>query len=223
MLFETYVILLEKDIKRVDLFEFNKKNFNFINKFSALNSKDNYNDACNINKINNFNKDIIVNDKLKGKLGCNLSHQLLWEKCLYSNCNWFLILEDDVLINNNNNNIIEIINKIIEYSNINNNDFIQLDIRKHHLNAQCKFDMLEINNLFKMKPQCGLGSYLLNKKCINYFKTFYPFEYYIDVYTNDLNHINNLNSLCYVNNIFINLGKHREIDNNSKLGSNIYE
>ncbi len=58
---------------------------------------------------------------MKGKLGCNLSHQLLWEKCLHSNSEWFLILEDDVLINNNNN-IIEIINKIIEYSDINNNN-----------------------------------------------------------------------------------------------------
>ena len=51
-----------------------------------------------------------------------------------------------------------------------------------------------------MKPQCGMSAYLINKTAIKHFFSFLPWNKYIDVYTSDINNINKLNSLCYINN-----------------------
>ena len=223
ILFNAYIFVYEKNIKRMNNYENIKKKISYIKKIESFDSINEKNNCIKINSIFNFNCENIINDKLKGKFGCNLSQQILWLNHLKSDKKWLLILEDDTNININN--IIEfnnILNKIINFADNNNSHFIQLETREHHIPDQLKQDKTIIPNLYKMKPQCGMSAYLINKKAIKYLFSFLPWDKYIDVYTSDINNINKLNSLCYVNNIFKTLGAQRQIDKNSKLGSIIY-
>ena len=123
---------------------------------------------------------------------------------------------------NNINEFNNVLNTLIDFANNNKNHFIQLETRNHHLPGQLEQDKTIIPNLYKMKPQCGMSAYLINTTAIKHFFSFLPWNKYIDVYTSDINNINKLNSLCYINNIFKTLGAQRQIDTKSQLGSIIY-
>lgn len=223
ILFDVYMFVYEKHNKRLANYESVKQKIPYIKKLSSFDSINEQQNSININSIFNFNTENIINDKLKGKLGCNLSQQILWLNHLKSDKEWLLILEDDTDININNiNEFNNLLNMLIDFANNNNNHFIQLETRNHHLPGQLEQDKTIIPNLYKMKPQCGMSAYLINKTAIKHFFSFLPWNKYIDVYTSDINNINKLNSLCYINNIFKTLGAQRQIDTKSQLGSIIY-
>ena len=218
-----YMVVYEKNKKRLENYDRIKQVLPSLKKFKAIDSINEKNNSIKINEKNNFNTDKIVNDKLKGKLGCNLSQQILWMNHLKNDKDWLLILEDDTEIFVDNSSIFdEKINKLIDFADKNNSNFIQLEVRNHHLKEQIKYPQTEIKNLYIMKPQCGMSAYLINKKAINYFFNLLPWEKYIDIYTSDKNNISKLKSLCYVNDIFKTGGAQRWIDKKSKLGSIIY-
>jgi GR25 family glycosyltransferase involved in LPS biosynthesis len=222
-LFDMKMIVFEKDEQRNQNFTNTKNRLSFLKKFPAIDSVNNIEDSNKINKQHNLNTEYITKHKFKGKLGCNLSHQMIWKEHLENEMDWILILEDDTdVIVSDSNNFVKIINEIIKYANKNNNHFVQLETRNHHLPDQLKQKKTKVDGLFQMKPQCGTGAYLINKYAIEYFFQFLPWDKFIDVYTNNILHIQKLNSLCLINTIFKTMGAQREIDNNSKYDSIIY-
>lgn len=221
-MFDTYMIVYEKNIERVKNFNNMKNKISFIEKFNAIDSIYNNKEVLLLNEKLNLNTINIINSNFKGKLGCNMSHQLLWINHLKSVNDWLLILEDDTNIEINNElEFKNIINKIIkEAENINSN-FIQCEIRNHHLEEQKKYNRIS-ENLYKLKPQCGMSAYLVNKNTCKYLIKYNPLNVYVDVLTNNNEIIYNLNSSCFINNIFKTLGAQRYIDKKSLLGSIIY-
>ena len=221
--FDIYMCVYEQDTKRLENYKCTKNKIPSLQKFSSIDTINERLKGISINTEHKFNNEIIVNDKLKGKLGCNLSHQIIWLNHLNSDHDWVLILEDDTKVSvMNENELCETMEKIINYANDNNTHFIQLETRNHHIQEQLKQTQTQIENLFTMKPQCGTSAYLINKVAIRYILSLCPWNKYVDVYTSDINIITKLNSLCYINTIFKTLGSQRQIDKNSQLGSIIY-
>jgi len=211
-----WVIVFEKNKQRVQNFENSKQKLPFLQKFPAV---DTINEKGKWKK-NDLNTKKIMNDKLKGKPGCNLSHQLLWKNHLETDKEWLLVLEDDTYVDIDNiDEFIQTMNRLIKFDT----SFIQLETRKHHLEDQKKYPQKEIEGLFQMKPQCGTSAYLISKKGIQYFFSFLPWDKYIDVYTCGKESIEKLKSLCYVNKYFYTVGSQRMIDKDSQMGSLIYE
>lgn len=115
----------------------------------------------------------ILTDNLyltRGQIGCYFSHKKCYEKCLKSNCNYVLILEDDVqLYPDFDKKINEILNKI---KTINDFDFLYLS--RSEINFE---NMYEINNKYYFDTEiyspkyCGYGfhSYILSKNGCNKF------------------------------------------------------
>ena len=223
-LFEIVMFVFEKNPDRVKNYENVKNKIPYLLKLSSIDSINNFNNAVKINNKFNFNTNKIIYDKLKGKLGCNLSQQRLWHNHLKNGKkNWILILEDDTNVSFDNITIFNnTLNSIINYADKNCSHFIQLEVRNHHLPGQLQQQKTSIPNLYKMKSQCGMSAYLINKKAIKYFFDFLPWDLYIDLYTNIEPHLTNLKSLCYVNPFFKTLGAQREVDRSSELGSIIY-
>lgn len=220
--FNIYMIVYEKNEKRVNNYLSQKEKLCDLQKFSAIDSINDHNNSIKLND-NKLNDNKIVNDKLKGKLGCNLSHQLLWLKHLESENNWVLIVEDDTDINLKNlHDFYKEINNLINIADTNNSHFIQLEIRSHHLVDQLKQDKLNLKNLYKMKPQCGTSAYLISKQGVNLCFESLPWNEYIDVVINTATKIDELNALCYKNDIFKTIGASRQVDKRSQLGSIIY-
>ena len=201
-MFDTYMIVYEKNTKRIENFNNMKQKISYIQKFNAVDSINNIKEVLSLNNKFNLNTRNIIDCKFKGKLGCNISHQLLWMNHLQSMNEWLLILEDDTYIEINDDlELKNIINKIIkEAENISSN-FIQCETRKHHLEGQKIYDKIS-KNLYKLKPQCGTSAYLINKKACKCFIECYPLNIYVDVLTNNNEIIHNLNSTCFINNIF---------------------
>lgn len=201
-LFNIWMIVFEKNKKRLENYERLNKKFNCI-KFSAIDTINYFNKYSRIALEKNYTtKDYLKEiSNIHGKLGCNLSHQILLEKILKeSNTDWNLIIEDDIdLINYD----LSKINKIIEKANENNSNYIQLYTHKKFLNKQINSEKI-YDNLYKMINQWGTVAYFINKKGIKIFKDNFPIDKNIDFYFNTL--IPNLNSLCWINNIFINQG-----------------
>lgn len=223
MLFDAYMVVFSKNGKRLQNFNKNKLKFSILNYWEA---SDTINDGVNQQIINtkyNFNTTTIVKDKLKGKLGCNLSHQLLWKHCLSnSRKEWFLITEDDVIIQGNEDQIKKQIDEMLVYCNTNDIHYIQLDVRHQHKQRQLNCNKLLIKDLYEMSPQCGTGAYLINRVGINIMLDITPWNKYIDVHLNDVKNMKLLKSACLINEIFVNKGNHRQIDKNTEFGSILY-
>jgi GR25 family glycosyltransferase involved in LPS biosynthesis len=217
--FNTYMIVYEKDVKRME----NYKNINSqlgCIKFSAIDSINYFEKYSKLALEEKYTTEKYLNNikKIPGKLGCNLSHQMLLEKILKdSSTEWNLILEDDVSINNFD---LEVINNIIEKANDNNSNYIQLYTNERFIEKQKK-QMCIDNNLYKMIPQWHTTAYFINKSGINIVKNSYPIVMNIDLHFNSL--IKELNSLCWINAIFYNEGAKHSNDNNSLYGSLIYD
>lgn len=217
--FNSYMIVYEKNEKRLENYE-NVKNLLKCEKFSAIdtiNFYEKYADFALKNKYT-IQRYLNLNEKFPGKLGCNLSHQLLLEQILKeSSTDWNLILEDDVCLNNFN---LDELNELLEIANMKKSNYIQLYTNPQHINKQ-KIAKQINNNLYEMIYQSGTLAYFINKKGINILINKYPLEKNIDFVYSGL--IRPMKSLCWLNNTFINMGSVYQNDKSNSLGSIIWD
>jgi GR25 family glycosyltransferase involved in LPS biosynthesis len=192
--------------------------------FEAFDSINEYEKFKEIAINNNFFTPKYLNycNMLKGKLGCAMSHITVMYKFLkYSNKNWLLVLEDDIELNNYNEFII---NDLIGIAEKVNSNYIQLFTNKKYINIQIQQpklclikNKLDTYGLFKMIPQWGGLAYLINKKAIQFILSQIPFDDNNDVIISK--YVNELNSLCLLNNLIINKGADDANDKSSEFGS----
>tara|TARA_B110000971_G_scaffold198512_1_gene215172 strand:- start:839 stop:1504 length:666 start_codon:yes stop_codon:yes gene_type:complete len=216
------MIVYEKNIDRLNNYKKINKDID-CNKFSAIDTITYYDKYLKFSLDNNYTTINYINKykHLPGKLGCNLSHQLLLENILQnSSTDWNLILEDDIKLNNYDEDIIQ---EILKQANNNNSKYIQLYTNNKFLKEQKKQKKV-FHNLYKMNPQWHTTAYFINKSGINILIKNYPIIKNIDIEFGIL--INELNSLCWINNIFLNLGskdsKNKKSDDNN-FGSLIWD
>jgi len=159
----------------------------------------------------------------RGKLGCSMSHIYLWNKFLRtSNQDWLLVLEDDIGLNNYNDNFF---NKLVENATKLNSNYIQLFTNNKYINEQSKKEnkIIDISNgdsvytLYKMIKQWGGLAYMINKKGIELLLSKLPYDDNNDVIISK--YINELNSICLINNLIINKGADDAKDTKSEFGS----
>lgn len=210
------------------VFTLNKKRLDNYNKIKKITNCELF-EA--IDTINNYPiyKNLALNMKLTtqpyldkyrhlpGKLGCNMSHQLLLLTIAKRNTKWNLVLEDDVSINNFN---INKINNVIQMAEKNNSHYVQLVTHHQYINRQKRSKYIG-NNLYKMIPQYHTTAYLIDnigaKKVIDRF----PINKNIDLAYGE--YIRDLNSLCWINDIFVNSGSKDAVELKSEFGSLIWE
>tara|TARA_B100001287_G_scaffold253183_1_gene235668 strand:- start:9632 stop:10306 length:675 start_codon:yes stop_codon:yes gene_type:complete len=218
--FETWMIVFCEDKNRV-------KYYNQINKqirtnlFSAIDSIHYYDKWANLALSKDYCTIYYKKqcDSKKGKMGCNLSHQMLLETVLNeSKSNWNLILEDDVSINVDK--FLKDVNIILKTADDNNSLFIQLYTHPKFHQLQIKQTCL-YENLYKMTFQWGTCGYFIHKKAINDFVKSYPLCENIDIEFGKK--ISRWKSLCWLNNGIVTEGAIDVNDNKSKLGSIIYK
>ena len=157
----------------------------------------------------------------RGKLGCNLSHQVLLKNFLKDGVtNWLLVMEDDITLNGYDENKI---NKILHHADSIGSKFIQLYTHP-------KFNKVQFNDnnlsdpktkLFKMLPQWGTVAYLIHVEAISSIINSYPIETNMDYVYNS--NINNFNSLCLYERMFFTAGNLDGDGNNGKMGSLIWD
>ena len=139
--------------------------------------------------------------KLKGKLGCNMSHLLILKNFINENkYDWLLVLEDDISINKYNDNIIKL---LIEKVQTYNSNFIKLYVNPKLIHKQILTDRKEAN-IYQMINQLDANAYLINKAGAEYIISKTPIDIDIDLFYST--NIKELNALTFINNIFINLG-----------------
>jgi len=214
------MIVYSKSIPRLINYFNQKKIINELDIFNAIDSVSNYEIYKNFALSNNlikpklieFIENTYVNNKpLYGILGCYLSHIFILNDFINNpNYNWLLVLEDDIQINYVNINIL-----VQEAESINSN-FIQLYTHPRFISDQLKEPLLT-PHLRKMAKQWGTQSYLINKKAVEFILKLIPSSDAIDIIFNE--NINNLNSTCFLNNNFINIGSYDCKLQNDELGS----
>jgi len=194
--YNSFMIVYEKNQKRAENYKKIKKITN-CQKFSAIDTINEYEKYVKFALENNYTDQTFVNYYChqKGKLGCNLSHQLLLKEILKnSSTEWNLILEDDVVLKDYE---IEKVNHIIKKADENESHYIQLYTHPQFENDQQKTEKID-ENLFKLIPQWGAVAYLINKTGIKMILD-KPLCGYIDCVITDMKE---LNSMCYLNTIF---------------------
>lgn len=103
----------------------------------------------------------------KGAIGCALSHKLIYEKILYGNDDYALILEDDIWFANNfTTKLLAIIMDMPKFD--------VLFIGYHHTRNNDKKYMKVDTEIY------GLFGYIINKKAAKKFIELFPLTYQID-------------------------------------------
>ena len=211
--YNSYMIVYEKDQKRAD-------NFIKINeitncqKFSAIDTINEYEKYVKFALENNYTNQAFINNTshLKGKLGCNLSHQLLLKEILKnSSTDWNLILEDDVVLKDYD---VEKLNHIIKKADENESHYIHLHSHTSFKEIQKKRKQID-DNLYELIPQWGTVSYLINKTGIKMILE----KPLCGVIDETITRIKELNGLCFLNNIFKTGGSTDPRDKTSAFGS----
>jgi GR25 family glycosyltransferase involved in LPS biosynthesis len=214
------MIVYTKSEKRITNYSDIKIYFKNLNKFDAINGLNEYTKYKEIALKNNYLSNDYINycDKLQGKLGCNLSHIFLLKQFLEKNeAEWLLVLEDDLKLNNFNEKIIDL---LIFIANKNNSNFIQLFTGLKFIENQKKAKKIR-SYMYEMIPQWYTLAYLINRKGIETVLSKLPWNNNVDIIFS--NYIKELNSICFINNIFINDGSLDSKDNKSNFGSLIWK
>lgn len=186
--------------------------YDSINSFAACKAEAKKKNLCTEEYIKN------CESNRKGNLGRCISHLLVLKQFILDrNFEWLLLLEDDTELHNfKEKNISDLIEKAI----INESKFVQLFTNPKFLQHQIMGKRYE-TNLYQMVPQCGTSSYLISKEGAKIVLSKLPSNNNIDDFYSSL--INDLNSLCFINNIFINNGALTPDDKFSKFGSIILD
>jgi len=217
--FETWMIVFCQNKERVK--SFNKANkLMKLNLFPAINTIHYYNEYANLalgkSYCTHYYEQIIRD--VPGKLGCNLSHQMLIEMMYeQSQHDWCLVLEDDVEIDTEY--FLKNVNKILEESDKKGALFIQLYSHPKFFDLQKKQKQV-YDDLYKMTFQWGTCAYFIHKKAMKDFIDIYPLNENIDIEFGKK--ISKWKSLCWLNNGIKTIGSQDYSDKTSKLGSIIY-
>ena len=216
--FEPWMIVFLQDKFRVRTF--NRKNkLLTLNIFPALDSIHQFDKCEKLALENNLcTKEYIDVCKQKpGKLGCNLSHQLLLKQILEeSPKDWNLVLEDDVDISPS---FLKEVNRKIGMAHLNGSRYIQL--YTHPKFCEKQREQHEVaSNMYNMIFQWGTCGYLIHKDAIRLFLGKFPLSENIDIAYGKM--ISSWKSLCWLDNGIITLGSLDNYDNKSELGSLIY-
>lgn len=216
--FDAWMIVYTKSNLRVQVFNNINKKLN-LNIFPAIDSIHEFSKYENLAIYENYctNEYINVIKKNPGKLGCNLSHQMLLDHIyLNSKHDWNLILEDDIDLDES---FINSVQDKLEDANKNNSYFIQLYTHPKFFDKQKERKKIS-TNLYEKIFQWGTPAYLIHKKAIPLFKKNYPLDVNIDIAYGKM--ISKWNSLCWLNNGIVTIGSIDNYDEKSKLGSIIY-
>lgn len=220
--FMSFMIVYDSDKNRTENYKIQSAKLNYcINKFTAVDTvrkhslyreyalKNNY---CTEEYIKSYGNYV-------GKLGCNLSHQILLQNIKKNNFygkKWFLILEDDVDITGCTINEIE---SWISLLDTVKSKFAQLYTNDKFKDKQ--FSMKPVtDNVYKMVAQWGTVAYLISDEGVEYVLSKFPISSNIDCfYSRNITH---LSSTC-IKNSFINTLGSTSISDKNKLGSIIWD
>jgi len=217
--FETWMIVFCQNKERVKSFnKINKKMS--INLFPAIDSVHYYNEYANLALDKSYCTQYYENNikKIPGKLGCNISHQMLIE--IMNNQReheWCLVLEDDIEIDSDY--FLKKANKILEEADKNSSLFIQLYSHPKYYELQTK-QRRYYEDLYKMTFQWGTCAYFIHKKAMKDFIDYYPLNDNIDIAYGKK--ISKWKSLCWLNNGIKTIGSIDHTDTESIMGSIIY-
>jgi len=216
MSFTSWMIVYTPDENRVN-------NFNHINQsirtnlFVAIDSVSNFKhfSEFSINKSYNTPEYVKSIQKKPGKLGCNLSHQLLLQEIAdKSTTDWNLVLEDDTAIFSPL--FLKDVDYILKGADSCKSKYIQLYTHPRFVDAQRKYNQIG-DNLYNMKRQWGTCAYFIHKDAIPIITNIYPLERNIDFIYSSL--INELRSLCWLSDYVKTLGALDSFDKNSQFKS----
>jgi GR25 family glycosyltransferase involved in LPS biosynthesis len=199
-----YAIVFESDSSRNQNYKKLKAKIPQLKKFSALNTIANFSKYSKLAIDENLcSKEFVLSgevNRFKGKLGCNMSHILCHLEFLKSDSEWLIVLEDDAGVNNFQEDKIK---NILNIATDNKSDFIQL-----YTNPDFKKDQQKqkpIGCMYEMIEQWHTIAYAISRTGINKIQKEFPMDCNIDLFYS--NKIKLLNSLCWINNIFLNCGE----------------
>lgn len=153
-----------------------------------------------------------------GKIGCNMSHIYVLIDFLNSEDDWLLVLEDDIFVENYNE---KQLNELVDFAKQKDSHYIQLYTNKwHFLGQQLEAEKVG-ENIYKMIHQWHTCAYLISRNGAQRTLAHLPFSDPIDHIYGIL--ISELNSLCYINDIFIYKGIMNYNHTESELGSIILD
>ena len=216
MSFTSWMIVYTPDENRVN-------NFNHINQsirtnlFVAIDSVSNFKtySEFSINKSYNTPEYVKSIQKKPGKLGCNLSHQLLLQEIAdKSTTDWNLVLEDDTAIFSPL--FLKDVDYILKGADSCKSKYIQLYTHPRFVDAQRKYNQIG-DNMYNMKRQWGTCAYFIHKDAVPIITNIYPLERNIDFIYSSL--INELRSLCWLSDYVKTLGALDSFDKNSQFKS----
>ena len=216
MSFTSWMIVYTPDANRVNNFNHISKSIH-TNIFIAIDSVSDFKkySEFSINKSYNTPEYVESIRKRPGKLGCNLSHQLLLQEIAKnSTTDWNLVLEDDTAIFSPL--FLKDVEYILQGANSCESKYIQLYTHPRFVEAQRKYNQIG-DNLYNMKRQWGTCAYLIHKDAIPIITNTYPLERNIDFVYSSL--INELHSLCWLSPCVRTLGALDSFDNKSQFES----
>ena len=193
--FTTWMIVYTPSENRV-------ANYNHLNKihptnqFVAIDAVSNFKKYSDFAIDNNYNTHEYIKKirKHPGKLGCNLSHQLLVEEIAEKSLtDWNLVLEDDTLIHIPMflNDVQPMLHAATKYGS----KYIQLYTHSLYRTEQSKRAKVG-ENLYKMMGQWGTCAYFIHKDAIPKMRGAYPANVHIDHFYSSL--ISQLKSVCWL-------------------------
>lgn len=193
--FTTWMIVYTPSKNRVANYNYVNK-IHPINQFVAIDSVSNFKKYSDFSIENKYNTPEYIKKirKHPGKLGCNLSHQLLLEEIdVKSSTEWNLVLEDDTLIH-----IPMLLNEVqpmLHAATKFGSKYIQLYTHSRYRTEQSNRGKVG-KNLYKMMTQWGTCAYFIHKDAIPKMREIYPVNQNIDFVYNSL--IISLKSLCWL-------------------------
>ena len=221
--YNPYMILYSKSPERVNIFnKVKKENIPNLGKFEAIDTINNWGEWCKYALSNNLTTKKYLHKigGIYGKLGCNLSHQLLIQHVYEKkpDIKWLLIMEDDIELTNYSENLV---NNLISKAEEEDSHYIQLFVNTNHKIHQSRANEVDTAlKLYKMIPQWGTVCYLIDRIGMKAVIDNFPVETNMDYLYNKL--IPDLNSLCYLSNTFETCGTMDSQDDSAELGSLIW-
>ena len=216
------MIVYTKSKERVDNFNKTKSIFNDLEMFDAIDGINNYKKYKHFALENKYVNDYFIDDcegkrdtrPKHGILGCLLSHvSILKDFIENSDKEWLFVMEDDATLSNFNSKIFDY---LIDNATKNNSDFIQLFVNPRFYERQIQAQKYNFG-LYRMIHQWGLVSYMINKKGAKLVLSKMPYKKAIDMEV--ISCIESLNAMSFVNNIITYKGALGPQDNDSELGS----
>jgi len=165
----------------------------------------------------------------KGKLGCNLSHLLLFKQLIdeydSNRPDWYLILEDDVgIFKATNKDIDHFIESLLLNIKANSPDtqYMQLCVYDKFINKQLAAPRI-FKSTYQKVPQYGTCAYLINIDAMRYIDKNKPWDINIDFLFNTLDR--HFNALATLNPYFYNQGTESGTDDrpHKSFGSLIWQ